>query len=358
MYNPFASKPNPAVDQLVAMGFDRVASASALASSDNNVEAALQHLLDHPPPPAATAAPTPATHPTVVDMTGDMTEDAELAAAIALSKQTAAKPTPFQQTKPPPRPASNNKAATAALARSNGTAPSSSSSASPMTQLKKNHPSVKLPPSLESKPWHTQILRTSARIAPSSLAVDTLHRTLTTIQSNPTDPKFRRIDLSTPGFKRSLNNVPGALDFLSLGLGFQQTQGTVYTLPFVDAARMYACVGVLDEIKIRSFEYTVDRMERVFMKTLGNWRGTTGSEEGDCELSKGRMRAARANAPQTCSERPATSEEGAARNVRFITMRSGSPCSDSAAGSERPVQNDRFRTTGSERPACLARNLR
>merc|ERR1712007_427352 len=57
------------------------------------------------------------------------------------------------------------------------------------------------------------ILRCANRVAPYSLSVDTLLRSLKTIQSNPSNRKYHTVDTSTAMFQRSLN-APGVLDYL------------------------------------------------------------------------------------------------------------------------------------------------
>ncbi|GMI21903.1 hypothetical protein TeGR_g2155 [Tetraparma gracilis] len=136
---------------------------------------------------------------------------------------------------------------------------------------------------MEKKPWDVQLLRSASRAAPSSLAIDTLHRALSTIQKNPNEPKYRRIDLSSPGFKRALSSTPGTLDFLTHGVGFSPSPSSknIYTLSFVDAARMFAALSALEEIRLRSYEYNLDRSRRVFLKTLLALRSSTGDAAKD-----------------------------------------------------------------------------
>ncbi|GMH98393.1 hypothetical protein TrVE_jg8795 [Triparma verrucosa] len=254
-----ASQP-PGLQDLIAMGFPETSCRDALSRTDNNLERAVALLLN--PPPAAT--------PTVVDMTrpspsatsshahSSNSEDEDLKLAIALSKQEASssKPTSVKS-------AAVRKSGTAALQRFSGQATTTNSSKIKSAPVA-SHPSVKVPSALSSKPFLEQITRSCNRLSPSSLAVDTLLKTLTTIRANPTSQKYRRIDMSSPGFKRALSNVPGCVDLLTLGIGFQKSsQPNIYTLQYVDAARLYAAIEFLTSIKSENYDYNLSRMKRL-----------------------------------------------------------------------------------------------
>ncbi|GMH92467.1 hypothetical protein TL16_g12356 [Triparma laevis f. inornata] len=253
-----------------SQGFPESSCLDALTHTNNNLERAVALLLN-PPPPST---------PTVVDMTsngGGNSEEDDLKLAIALSKQESE-----QERKPDKvKSAAVRKSGSAALKRSTGTATSSTSPTKPSSSAPvASHPKVVVPKTLSEKPFLEIISRSISRLSPSSLAVDTLTKTLSTIRDNPTTPKFRRIDMNSKGFKRALGNVPGCIDLLTLGVGFTQSSTpNIYTLQFVDSARIYAALETLEAIKIKNYEYNLDRIRRIHDNVIHRIMETQGEEE-------------------------------------------------------------------------------
>lgn len=94
-----------------------------------------------------------------------------------------------------------------------------------------------------------QILRTADRLKSSPQALDTLYKTLKALQSNPSHPKFRTIDQTTPGYQKSLANAPGANDFL-LAMNYRKSGPNTLSLDFVDQATLYLGISALEQTKL------------------------------------------------------------------------------------------------------------
>ncbi|GMH71326.1 hypothetical protein TrRE_jg6648 [Triparma retinervis] len=261
---------NQSIAQLEAMGFSRASAQSALNRVNGNLERAVGILLSGPPPPA----PEPPVPTTVVDTVVDMTpgdEDDELRRAIELSKEMELKEKKARGDKQrkAARAASNNAAASAALSRLNGSSTTAQQTKATPSAVS-SHPFVKVPKTLAEKSYKEQVLRTVFRVSPHSLAVDTLIKTLETIKTNKTNPKYRSIDMGTRGFKRALDGVPGVTDLLTLGIGFKRdgSNKNMFKLDFVDEARFYAVLSALKDLSTTSHSYNLSRLRRVWEKRL------------------------------------------------------------------------------------------
>jgi len=79
--------------------------------------------------------------------------------------------------------------------------------------LANTHLKVQIPKRLSQHDQKDVIIRCANRVAPYSLAIDTLLRSLKTIQADPSDRKYHTVDTTTAMFQRSLK-APGVLDFL------------------------------------------------------------------------------------------------------------------------------------------------
>eukprot|EP00518_Triparma_eleuthera_P002263 CAMPEP_0182455020 /NCGR_PEP_ID=MMETSP1319-20130603/1376_1 /TAXON_ID=172717 /ORGANISM="Bolidomonas pacifica, Strain RCC208" /LENGTH=386 /DNA_ID=CAMNT_0024653049 /DNA_START=115 /DNA_END=1272 /DNA_ORIENTATION=+ len=257
------------------MGFPEPQARQALEST-GNIESAIALLCSSPPAPSpASPSPAPAPAPTVVDLaSGDpphthtsatstsasrSQEDKDLALAMKLSME------PSSQ-QPPSRSASINKAAAAALNRATTTTKTAKNPSKSMSSSSSSAPSSlstrNLPASISSIPVQPRLLRLSHRLSKSSLAVATLLKTLTTIQQNPTTPKYRRVDLSSAGFKRSLSGVPGSRDFLEcVGFAASAQDPNILTLGLVDPALFYAALECLKSVT-GTWPYAIDLSRR------------------------------------------------------------------------------------------------
>ncbi|OEU16080.1 hypothetical protein FRACYDRAFT_268880, partial [Fragilariopsis cylindrus CCMP1102] len=153
-----------------------------------------------------------------------------------------------------------------------------------VTKMKKNgltttHPKVQMPKRLSQHDQEDVILRCVNRVAPYSFSVDTLLRSLKTIQSNPSNRKFHTVNTSTVTFQRSLT-APGVLDLLK-ALNFHphhsptnttnfenNNNQIILTLSHYDAAAFYLGISALEQIQQTSPEYARHKALRLFQKEL------------------------------------------------------------------------------------------
>ena len=204
---------------------------------NGNLERAVGILLSGPPPPA----PEPPVPTTVVDTVVDMTpgdEDDELRRAIELSKEMELKEKKARGDKQrkAARAASNNAAASAALSRLNGSSTTAQQTKATPAAVS-SHPFVKVPKTLAEKSYKEQVLRTVFRVSPHSLAVDTLIKTLETIKTNKTNPKYRSIG-ERAGELGELREPPTATHTAIYAARFARTRTRRH-----GNARFQACLG-------------------------------------------------------------------------------------------------------------------
>jgi len=138
------------------------------------------------------------------------------------------------------------------------------------------HPNVKMPTQMKDKSKEEQIIRCTKRLSPHPLAVDTLIRSLTAIRANPSDPKYRKIDKNNAGYKRALQDVPGAHDLL-LAVNFRPLSPTsasngknelIMHAADVDYALLYLATSALEKIKEDSVEYRDAKRLRQFCEEV------------------------------------------------------------------------------------------
>lgn len=136
-----------------------------------------------------------------------------------------------------------------------------------LTKAKKKLPNQKLPPKLTDKSKEEQISRCVSRLQTYPRAVDTLLIALTAIRDDPGNQKYRSIDTTTPGYKETLLNVPGAQDLL-LCCRFQK-QGQYLKLDRfqIDLALLWLAVSSLQNAT-SSQEYISGKQLINFHKTL------------------------------------------------------------------------------------------
>jgi hypothetical protein len=257
---------NSNVRQLEAMGFPLDLARRTLSQCNGNVEHAAEVLLAG----SQTTTSTALTH----DRTSDVNA-ASLQAALTeslqsedqrlfqLAQQESLHSTtlPARAVLPPITDMQRNSAQSAAAVRRAGTAAHqrSGATAPPIRSnsggLSTHHPNVTIPKPLDSKSKEEQIVRSADRLKTHSMAVDTLHKALVTIQANPEEEKYRRIDTNHPGYQRSVAGAPGSAVFLS-SMGFQQRPGGILVLPreHVDNVVLYLGISSLEQVKL-SNEY-------------------------------------------------------------------------------------------------------
>jgi len=170
----------------------------------------------------------------------------------------------------PNRAAAVHKAGEAAMMRAAGGGKSTTTrnKLSSSGGLTSHHPDVKVIPKLQDKSKEEQILRCADRLKSSPQAVDTLYRALTTVNANPDTDKFRKVDKTTPGYKRSLANAPGAEDFL-MAMNFRPhgTAALVLDRSMVDPALLYLGISALEQTKL-SNEYKEAKQMLIFSKAV------------------------------------------------------------------------------------------
>ena len=222
----------------------------------------------------------------------DKTQAIAIAITIAIAM--------FQRRKTPPpykrvnkhQSAASKKAAEAATVRT------TDNSSNPTNHTKKkgsssiNTSSVQktmLPKQIFEHDPKEVILRCAQRIAPYSLSVDTLVRSLRTIRSNPNNTKYQSIDTSSTAFQRSLN-APGVMDFLrAMNFRFcsastknyntsnsnsnsnrdrDSNHTTMLTLLHFDPAVFYLGISALEQIQQTSRVYKKHKALRTFQKEI------------------------------------------------------------------------------------------
>ena len=296
---------------LTAMGFPLSAAKVALEASNDNIEQAVQFLLTnnafeekHTTPSALPPTSKSRPAPTVVNLSDGIVDDNEdeddddddddLSRALKLSlksekidngkrQKQAARDFPVQNQS---RSASNNNAAAAALSRLDGGG-GGKNKLSPTARLKKDHPHVKVPKAMEKKPIDEQIKRCSGRLATHPAAVDTLIRTLSALSGDPTNQRYRKIDMKNPAFERALSGAPGAVDLL-VAVGFERRGNLLILAGNVDMARIWMGKSSLEVVR-GSEEYLKRKGEIVFERTVADiveGRGGTNVEREDEERTK------------------------------------------------------------------------
>ena len=229
------------VQHLTSMGFTEADARAALQQSNGNLEQAANSLLMR----GATS-----TSATAHGIQRQQVEDDDLQRALQASLAPASNPVLQQKQRPPQRnhfqSAAASKAGKAALNRFNtGSSAGSSRSKSPVP----SHPNVKVPKKLSEKSKEEQILRTADRLKSSPQALDTLYKTLKTLQANPSDPKFKRIDQTTGGYQKSLGNAPGSEDLL-IAMNYRKSGPNLLVLDFVDQATLYLGISALEQTRL------------------------------------------------------------------------------------------------------------
>lgn len=242
------------VSELAAMGFRESEARHALRVANGDMTQATEWLLTNGSP-VGTAG-----NPVTIPETNANTEDAELQRAIQASLAIEKK----QKQKQRQQSAASKHAGQAAAARLTTTAKPAKKS------LANTHPKVQMPKRLSQHEQEDVILRCANRVAPHSISVDTLLRSLKTIQGNPSNRKYHTVDTSTAMFQRSLK-APGVLDFLK-AVNFHPDYNNKkrLTLSHYDAAAFYLGISALEQIQNTNKEYSKDKSLRVFQSDLNS----------------------------------------------------------------------------------------
>jgi hypothetical protein len=249
------------VTALTSMGFRDGEARHALRVTGGDMQQATEWLLQHGTPTGTHAA---ATTTTMTAANHNNNEDTDIQQAIQASleeqAQRRSKPSPPKVTS-----AAAKKAGRMAVERfeNKGTTASTRSDV-PIA----SHPKVQIPKQLSQHDKEDVILRCAVRIAPYPRAVDTLLRTLTTIQANPNNPKYKIIDTTTNGFQRSLNS-PGVVDFLkAMNFHPQYDQPKTLKLALIDPATFFLGISALEQVQQTSPEYANKKVLMQFDKDV------------------------------------------------------------------------------------------
>lgn len=294
--NSNASVSVSSVDHLTSMGFSSADAQHALQISGGNVEQAAEWLLTNtrnvPSRNAAVAANTAQTEEDELqkaisasleeaganaknalvkaNSTGIGTGTSAQTAASRRAGQAALSRFENQNKKPAKKaPKSNGPSAlkTTSASAVSATTGIGTGTASITTALQ-SHPNVKVPKRLSQHDTENVILRCAQRVAPNASAVDTLLKSLKQLQASPTNLRYRTVDTSTPGSKRSLD-APGAVDFLkAMGYHTSHNNHNVLELSFVDPATLFLGISALEQVQLTSPEYKKNKAEVLFDREI------------------------------------------------------------------------------------------
>jgi len=152
-----------------------------------------------------------------------------------------------------------------------------------------NHPGVKILPKLQDKSKEEQVLRCADRLKAYPQAVDTLYRALTTIQRSPDDDRYRKVDKTTAGYKRSLENVPGGEDlFLAMNFRRRGNDELVLDRSAVDPALLFLGVSALEQTKLTD-EYQSGKRKLQFAKDARDIQMSVNTSEAEAIARSGFM---------------------------------------------------------------------
>jgi len=136
-----------------------------------------------------------------------------------------------------------------------------------LTKPKRKIQNQKLPPKLTDKSKEEQISRCVSRLQSHPRAVDTLLIAFTAIRDDPGNQKYRSIDTTTPGYKETLLNVPGAHDLLTCCRFQKQGQYLKLDRFHIDLALLWLAISTLQNAT-SSQEYINGKQLINFHKTV------------------------------------------------------------------------------------------
>eukprot|EP00537_Pseudo-nitzschia_pungens_P006829 CAMPEP_0172376450 /NCGR_PEP_ID=MMETSP1060-20121228/67038_1 /TAXON_ID=37318 /ORGANISM="Pseudo-nitzschia pungens, Strain cf. cingulata" /LENGTH=425 /DNA_ID=CAMNT_0013103973 /DNA_START=78 /DNA_END=1355 /DNA_ORIENTATION=- len=263
------------VSELASMGFREAEARHALRLANGDMAQATEWLLSNGSPLGAAGNPItiPESRATTTTSAPMSQEDKELQRAIQASLQTQQSTNKNTTKQPRQQSAASRNAGLAAASRNQN------KNSARKKSLATTHPKVQMPKRLSQHDQEDIIMRCTSRVAPYSLAVDTLLRSLKTIQANSSNRKFHTVDTTTAMFQRSLN-APGVLDFLK-AVNFHPNYNNqkTLTLSHFDAAAFYLGISALEQVQQNSPEYTKDKTLRLFQKDLSSALSGTGNAD-------------------------------------------------------------------------------
>jgi len=165
-----------------------------------------------------------------------------------------------------------------------------------------HHPEVTIPQKMTDKTKEERVLRCAVRLRSHPPAIDTLHRALSALRSNPDNSKYRRLDTQSEGYIRTLEGVPGAEDFI-LTMNFRRIadrdrpRGRYLVLDRVevDDALLYLGVSAMEEAK-KSNDYQIEKRKIQFLRDMESARAIVG-DEGEKEEEEVRRTACLSRLP-------------------------------------------------------------
>jgi len=264
------------VTELAAMGFRESDAMHALRVANGDMNRATEWLLSNGLPVGTVGNPIEIlgeeTTTTPTTSAAAAQEDSDLQRAIQASLKVDTNNQTSKQKRL--RSAASKNAGRAAASRS-----ATNQTTLPKQTLADTHPKVQMPKRLSQHDQIDVLMRCANRVAPYSLAVDTLLRSLKTIQADPSNRKYHTVDTNTAMFQRSLN-APGVLDFLkavNFHPGYNNPK--TLTLSHFDPAAFYLGITSLEQLQQNSTEYKKDKTLRLFQKDLTASLNNTSEEE-------------------------------------------------------------------------------
>jgi len=247
------------VDELSAMGFRQAEARHALRLANGDMNRATEWLLENGSSVTTTMIPM-STRAATTD------KDSELQQAIQASLMSDNNNDNSRQRRRNPPPLAKQQLV---ASKNAGRASTTRTTEVNNNNIRNTHPKVKIPKRLSQHDQEDIILRCANRVAPYSLSVDTLLRSLKKIQLNPKNVKFQTIDTNAVVFQRSLN-APGVLDFLKAVNFhyFPNSNNKTLTLSHFDVAAFYLGISALEQIQQQNPEYAKHKTLRLFQKEL------------------------------------------------------------------------------------------
>ena len=298
------------VQALQSMGFSATDARMALANTNGNLDRAAELLLasgsipsSSPPPPMPTYNNN---HQTDTDsaLNQALQESLQAANAEEARQLEAAQKESAAQKKPLPSAAASRAGQAAVLRAAAGAAPFTANKSTVCA----HHPEVKVPKRLQNKPKEEQLLRCADRMKSFPRAVDTIYIALTSIQKDPDNDKFRKIDKTTAGYQRSLANAPGAEDmFKAMNFTSRGKDALVLSRDRVDPALLYLGISALETTQ-QTPEYKEGKQMLLFEKQLRSMFDSSDISEQDAIK--------RANYMSKCPSEP-TGGRGALISVKI-----------------------------------------
>ena len=124
-------------------------------------------------------------------------------------------------------------------------------------------------------------MRCANRLKSHVMAVDTLHRALTSVRNSPSEPKYRVIDRSNANYAKFVRDKPGAEDMLlAMNYRIDRAKDELrLERHLVDDALLYLGISSLEQAR-ESEEYSMGKRSRAFhleMRRVASGSGGAGA---------------------------------------------------------------------------------